>query len=164
MEPRFWKLQTEKNTNAAKPDHVAALYELRQTDQFADFVNGLCGKCIAFNFEALQVFGHLHLKPQNLLSQVGFLKQRHSGTAVFRLDQCFQNVVQVSFNPFTQHKPMVTLKFRRMVTRPQNQDVCLCDHNQFFICSSTCDSRADFPADHCFIFLNFFRLRRGIRL
>jgi hypothetical protein len=65
-----------------------------------------------------QVIGETHLKAQDFQSQVRLLQQGLPLPSVLGTDEDFQQVVQVAFDAFPQHKAVVARKSTRVMAGP----------------------------------------------
>ena len=81
----------------------------------------------------MQVFRQPHLEPQDLQREVGFLQQLLAVLRVFGSYQGLQQVLEVPLNPLAQDEAVVAREFARVVTRPEDQVICLGDHDQFLV-------------------------------
>jgi len=63
--------------------------------------------------------------------QVGVFQEPLAVLRVLGGDQRFQQVVEIALDPLAQHEAVVAGKLTRVVARPENQVVCLRDHDQF---------------------------------
>ena len=70
---------------------------------------------VILHLEALQVLGEPHLEPKDFQHKVGLVQQLLAGSAVFRPNQDFQQIVQVPLNPFAQHETVVAGELTRVV-------------------------------------------------
>jgi hypothetical protein len=86
----------------------------------------------------MPVLGEPHLEAQDFQHEIGLLKQLLTVSGVFRPDEDFQQVVQVPFDAFAQHKTVVAGEFARVIARPQNQIVSLRDDDQLFMTFTIC--------------------------
>ena len=85
----------------------------------------------SLNLQALQILRQPHLEPEDLQVQVRFFEQSLTVLGVLGLDKGFEQVVEISFDPFTQHETVVAGKLTRVVARPENQVVGLGNYDQF---------------------------------
>jgi hypothetical protein len=79
----------------------------------------------------LQVFRQPHLEPEDLQREVGLLQQLLAVLRVFGSYQGLQQVVDVAFDAFSQHKTVVPRKFAGVVAGPEYQVIGLGDYGQF---------------------------------
>jgi hypothetical protein len=71
-----------------------------------------------------------HGKTTLFQREVGLLQQSLPVFRVLGLDQNFQQVVQIPFDAFSQHKTVVPRELSGVAARPENQVVSLGDHGQ----------------------------------
>jgi hypothetical protein len=75
---------------------------------------GSADEAVAFDLEALQVLGEPHLEAGYLQNQIRLLQQFLAVSGVFRPNQDFQQVIQISFDPLSQQEAVISGEFAGM--------------------------------------------------